>query len=86
MKLTNIDSTILENIGFPYLRENANNFIPTKRWSNGDLAARNILVSKDGQFRIIDWEFAKKTHFADEDWVRLKFYSKLTIKIMLAFK
>jgi GT2 family glycosyltransferase len=82
-KLTNIDSTILENMGFPYLRENANNFIPTKRWSNGDLAARNILVSKDGQFRIIDWEFAKKTHFADEDWVRLKFYSKPQLKSCL---
>ena len=79
-KLTKIDREILESVCFSFLKKNANNFIPKKRWSNGDLAARNILISKEGQFRIIDWEFAKKTHFAEEDWVRLKFYSNNRLK------
>jgi GT2 family glycosyltransferase len=84
-KLTKIDCEILESVCFSFLKENANNFIPTKRWSNGDLAARNILVSKEGQFRIIDWEFAHKSHFADEDWIRLKFYSNQHLKSLSCF-
>ena len=41
------------------------------RLSSGDLSARNILVNKNKDFRIIDCEFAHKTHFFDEDWIRL---------------
>ena len=48
---------------------------PTIRWSNGDLAARNILVNESKDFRIIDCEFAGETHFHDEDWLRLAKFS-----------
>ena len=48
---------------------------PTIRWSTGDLAARNILVNKNNDFRIVDCEFAWKTHFHQEDWVRLSKFS-----------
>ena len=47
----------------------------TTRWSSGDLAARNILVDENINFRIIDCEFAQKTHFHDEDWIRLSTFS-----------
>ena len=48
---------------------------PTIRWSTGDLAARNILVNKNNDFRIVDCEYAWKTHFHQEDWVRLSKFS-----------
>ena len=51
-----------------------------KRWSPGDLAARNILVATDGTFKLIDFEWARKTHFFQEDWLRLFFYSNSPFK------
>ena len=48
---------------------------PTIRWSQGDLAARNILVNENKEFKIIDCEFASRTHFHQEDWLRIKKFS-----------
>jgi hypothetical protein len=48
---------------------------PRKRWSNGDLTTQNVLRAPDGQFRIIDTEFAHETHFDFEDFVRLRLLS-----------
>ena len=60
---------------FPRLKKALNCVNPTIRWSSGDLAARNILVDGDQNFKIIDCEFAGETHFHEEDWVRLARYS-----------
>jgi GT2 family glycosyltransferase/SAM-dependent methyltransferase len=73
--LGDVDRAIINESLLPYLREKSASFIPTIRWSNGDMAARNIILSEDGDFRIIDCEFAHQTHFFDEDWVRLSRYS-----------
>jgi GT2 family glycosyltransferase len=62
---------------FPRLKKALNCVNPTIRWSSGDLAAHNILVDGDNNFKIIDCEFAGETHFHEEDWVRLaKFASE----------
>jgi O-antigen biosynthesis protein len=70
-----IDRAIIMESLLPYLREKSASFIPKVRWSCGDMAARNIILSDERDFRIIDCEFALQTHFFDEDWVRLSQYS-----------
>lgn len=69
------DKTVLTESLLPYLKEKSSCLAPKIRWSNGDMAARNIILSDNTDFRIIDCEFALQTHFFDEDWVRLSRYS-----------
>ena len=40
------------------------------RWTNGDFIASNVLVSRERQVRLIDYEFARVTSFPEEDWFR----------------
>ena len=75
-----LDINILNSYIFPTLKEILLRLKPNKRWTPGDLAARNILVNKDNQFRLIDFEFAQITHFHLEDWVRLKTFSTKTLQ------
>ena len=70
-----VDFQILEKEIFPQISSWIEKTNPTIRWSTGDLAARNILVNKNNDFRIVDCEFAWKTHFHQEDWVRLSEFS-----------
>jgi glycosyltransferase involved in cell wall biosynthesis len=49
---------------------------PTTRWSNGDFTASNILVNATGDVRLIDCEFAARTHFFPEDSVRFSILSQ----------
>ena len=69
------DKKIVELLILPFLSKSNLNSSINKRWTNGDLAGRNILVNKDKDYRIIDYEFAKETHFYEEDWLRLSTYS-----------
>ena len=74
------DKDFLNKCVFPYLE---NSLLPkyfSVRWSPGDLAARNILVDNDLNFRIIDCEFAHETNFHEEDWVRLTVFSSGNFK------
>ena len=43
---------------------------PVTRWSNGDFTPANLLVNAKGDIRLIDFEFATRTHFFPEDAVR----------------
>ena len=74
------DKKIVEFLILPFLSKPNLNSSFNKRWTNGDLAGRNILVNKDKDYRIIDYEFAKETHFHEEDWVRLSNYSSTEFK------
>ena len=74
------DKDFLNNFVFPYLEESLLPQSFSVRWSTGDLAARNILVGDDLNFRIIDCEFAHRTHFHDEDWIRLAVFSSGNFK------
>lgn len=40
------------------------------RWTNGDFIASNVLISRDRELRLIDYEFARETSFPEEDWFR----------------
>ncbi|HYC71328.1 MAG TPA: glycosyltransferase [Opitutaceae bacterium] len=40
------------------------------RWTNGDFSASNLLVDDGGEPRLVDLEFARRTHFFGEDAVR----------------
>lgn len=70
-----LDREFLNKFIFPNLDNLTKSHPPTIRWSTGDLAARNVLVNDSLDFRIIDCEFAHKTHFHDEDWIRLSSFS-----------
>ena len=69
------DRHIIKNTLLPWLLEKSSLLSPEIRWSPGDLAARNIILGTNGEFRIIDFEFARQTHFHQEDWIRLERYS-----------
>ncbi|MEC7801175.1 MAG: hypothetical protein VX609_07785, partial [Verrucomicrobiota bacterium] len=71
-----VDFQILKKEIFPLISSWIEKSNPTIRWTTGDLAARNILVNNNNDFRIVDCEFACKTHFHQEDWVRLSKFSE----------
>lgn len=54
----------------PRLQEALAGAPPTRRWSNGDFTASNLLVGPAGEVRLIDAEFAHRTHFHAEDAAR----------------
>ena len=72
---TEFDLYILEKFIIPDIYSWIEDKCSTIRWSQGDLAARNILVNEEKAFKIIDCEFASKTHFHQEDWIRLYKFS-----------
>ena len=74
-KLNSSDKKLLQELIIPHILEIESNNKIYKRWTNGDLAGRNILVNESRNFRIIDYEYAKETHFYNEDWYRLSIYS-----------
>ena len=44
---------------------------PRTRWAHGNLTARAIRVNANGRVRLMEPEFASRTHFFAEDWLRL---------------
>lgn len=48
---------------------------PATRWSNGDFTPDNLLINATGAARLIDLEFASRTHFFTEDAVRFPAFS-----------
>jgi GT2 family glycosyltransferase len=78
--LRDVDKIILKNEIFPYIENYISDQNPNKRWTNGDLAPRNILVDQDYKVWLIDFEFASQTHFIDEDMVRFLQYSNEMLK------
>jgi glycosyltransferase involved in cell wall biosynthesis len=48
---------------------------PATRWSNGDFTPDNLLINSRGDIRLIDLEFAARTHFFREDAVRFPAFS-----------
>jgi glycosyltransferase involved in cell wall biosynthesis len=50
------------------------------RWTNGDFLPTNILLDSTGAARLIDVEFAQRTHFFAEDAVRFRVLSPLLLE------
>jgi hypothetical protein len=70
-----VDQKFLQNIVFPFVHAGALQGLPKSRWTNGDFLPRNILVDGNDNVRLIDYEFAQRTHFFGEDWWRWRTYS-----------
>ena len=71
------DKAFLRLLVFPFLRHAVERTKPESRWSNGDFCARNVVVDADGRVRLVDHEFAGRTHFFAEDWWRWRTFSQL---------
>lgn len=71
------DRILLEKIIFSFVRSGALSARPQTRWTNGDLIPGNILVSPSGEVRLIDYEFASRTHFPAIDAWRWARFSRL---------
>ena len=72
-----LDQQFLQSVIFPFIRSGALSGPQQTRWTNGDLIARNVLVDSRGGVRLVDYEFAGRTHFYAEDWWRWHSESKL---------
>lgn len=71
------DRIFLEKIIFPFIRSGALSARPQTRWTNGDLIPGNLLTSSSGQVRLVDYEFASRTHFPAVDAWRWARFSRL---------
>ena len=74
---TGFDQTFLTQVVFPFVRTGALSGTLQTRWSNRDFISRNILVDEQRSVRLIDYEFANRTHFFDEDAWRWQTFSNL---------
>lgn len=51
----------------PWMIKRSREIQPFTRWSNGDFIPRNLQLTSSEQLRLIDYEFAGRTHFFAED-------------------
>lgn len=72
-----VDRQLLRDVILPFVREHALRGVMETRFTNGDFVARNILQADDGTCRLIDHEFAGRTHFSAADLWRWRSFSKL---------
>jgi hypothetical protein len=71
------DRSLLRQTIFPFVRAGALAGPLRTRWTNGDLIPRNVLVDQPGNVRLVDYEFAARTHFFAEDAWRWRTFSLL---------
>lgn len=70
---------------FPLLEKSLDSIELQKfRWTNGDFIDRNLLINKSGKIVIVDTEFAQKTNFTKEDWVRFYAFSSIKEEFQVA--
>jgi hypothetical protein len=71
------DLQFLEKGVFPFLHEGALAGPLRTRWTNGDFVPANLLVDARGNSRLVDCEFATRTHFFGEDRWRWRAFAAL---------
>jgi O-antigen biosynthesis protein len=71
------DQIFLQQAVFPFVRAGALTGPFRTRWTNGDFIPRNVLVDQEGKTRLVDYEFAARTHFFTEDAWRWRIFSTL---------
>lgn len=76
-----LDQRFLLDVVFPFIRSGALGAQQHSRWSNGDFNPRNLLVNEHRHVRLVDYEFASRTHFFAEDWWRWNVFSKLPLEV-----
>lgn len=73
--LTDLDLLIIDKLIYSRETTNKINLKFKKRFSTGDFIGKNILISSKNEIRLIDFEFARITHFYNEDYYRLSRFS-----------
>lgn len=81
---SNLDAQLLAELVRPLLQEVAADGPLVERWSTGDFVGRNLLVDAAGNLRLVDYEYAARTHFGRSDWLRLVQFSALPAGVDLA--
>jgi len=71
------DRVMLEGVVFAFIRAGALSVVPQTRWTNGDFIPQNLLISPSGEVRLIDYEFAARSHFFAADGWRWRRFSRL---------
>lgn len=71
-----LDQRFLQEFLFPFIRKGALTLPAQTRWTNGDFIPRNIRIDGLGRPRLVDYEFACRTHFYGEDAWRWPFFSQ----------
>ncbi len=75
--LSTVDKVIFDSLLAPLVYTGLESITPSTRWTNGDFTAHNVIISTDEHARLIDYEFAHKTHFPSEDQWRWLTFSGL---------
>ncbi|MGA2018856.1 MAG: hypothetical protein ABSH26_18100, partial [Opitutaceae bacterium] len=71
-----LDQRFLQEFVFPLIRQGVRETPPRTRWTNGDFIPCNVRIDLQGRPRLVDYEFACRTHFHGEDSLRWAFFSK----------
>lgn len=71
-----LDRRFLEEFVFPLIRQGVRASPAQARWTNGDFIPCNVRIDLQGRSRLVDYEFARRTHFHGEDALRWSFFSK----------
>jgi len=74
---SDVDVNLLIALTEPILLEAGADVPLVERWSTGDFVGRNLLVNAEGDYRLIDYDHATRTHFGGVDWIRLMQFSVL---------
>ena len=77
-----IDRYFLDGIVFPMVESGVSSQVPVSRWTNGDLTANNVLLTREGQAKLVDMEFAGRTHFFATDAWRWRTFSHLPADLL----
>jgi hypothetical protein len=82
--ISEVDRVLLRELVLPFIRDHALRGAVETRVTNADFIARNVLVAGDGSFRLIDCEFAHRTHFFAADAWRWREFSDLPASLLAA--
>ena len=74
-----LDLSLLRHALFPLVKAGVLAVPPQTRWTNGDLIPRNVLVDEAGNLRLVDYEFAARTHLYADDYWRWRVFSSLPV-------
>jgi len=73
------DHAVLRDVIAPSVYAGLEKTAPQTRWTNGDFTPRNLIIDPSGHPRLIDYEFAARTHFFAEDMWRWRTFSSVPI-------
>ena len=76
-----VDLHFLDAVVFPWLRASCKPAYLGQRWTTGDVIARNILIGRQGDLRLIDCEFACQTVISAADFQRFGEFSNVPVEL-----